>query len=52
MILDWNAGNFIDEKVKAIRAQVGNGTVVLGLSAAAWIPAWPPCCCTRPSASS
>jgi len=32
MALDWNAGNFIDEKVKTIRAQVGSGTVVLGLS--------------------
>src|SRR5690348_15847162 len=32
MSLDWNAGNFIEEKVQAIRAQVGKGTVVLGLS--------------------
>jgi len=32
MALDWNAGNFIEEKVAAIRAQVGKGTVVLGLS--------------------
>ena len=32
MSLDWNAGNFIEEKVKVIRAQVGPGTVVLGLS--------------------
>ncbi|HJW09638.1 MAG TPA: glutamine-hydrolyzing GMP synthase [Holophagaceae bacterium] len=32
MALDWNAGNFIEEKVKAIRDQVGKGTVVLGLS--------------------
>ncbi len=32
MKLDWNAGNFIEEKVQAIRAQVGGGKVVLGLS--------------------
>ncbi|HJU83283.1 MAG TPA: glutamine-hydrolyzing GMP synthase [Holophagaceae bacterium] len=32
MALDWNAGNFIEEKVQAIRKQVGKGTVVLGLS--------------------
>ncbi|HTL98243.1 MAG TPA: glutamine-hydrolyzing GMP synthase, partial [Holophagaceae bacterium] len=32
MALDWNAGNFIEEKVQAIREQVGKGTVVLGLS--------------------
>ncbi|MBS1784388.1 MAG: glutamine-hydrolyzing GMP synthase [Acidobacteria bacterium] len=32
MKLDWNAGNFIEEKVQAIRAQVGSGKVVLGLS--------------------
>jgi GMP synthase (glutamine-hydrolysing) len=32
MSLDWNAGNFIEEKVQAIRAQVGSGKVVLGLS--------------------
>jgi GMP synthase (glutamine-hydrolysing) len=32
MALDWNAGNFIEEKVQAIRAQVGEGKVVLGLS--------------------
>ena len=32
MALDWNAGNFVEEKVAQIRAQVGSGTVVLGLS--------------------
>jgi GMP synthase (glutamine-hydrolysing) len=32
MALDWNAGNFIEEKVQSIRQQVGQGTVVLGLS--------------------
>ncbi len=32
MSLDWNAGNFIEEKVQAIREQVGGGKVVLGLS--------------------
>jgi len=32
MKLDWNAGHFIEQKVEAIRAQVGSGTVVLGLS--------------------
>lgn len=32
MRLDWNAGQFIDEKVAEIRAQVGAGRVVLGLS--------------------
>ncbi len=32
MALDWNAGNFIEEKVQQIREQVGKGTVVLGLS--------------------
>ena len=32
MALDWNAGNFIEEKVQVIRNQVGTGTVVLGLS--------------------
>ena len=32
MTLDWNAGHFIEEKVKVIREQVGQGTVVLGLS--------------------
>ncbi|MBI4911639.1 MAG: glutamine-hydrolyzing GMP synthase [Acidobacteria bacterium] len=30
--LDWNAGNVIEEKVAAVRAQVGQGRVVLGLS--------------------
>ncbi|MCA9969802.1 MAG: glutamine-hydrolyzing GMP synthase, partial [Anaerolineales bacterium] len=29
---DWTPANFIDETVAAIRAQVGNGRVVLGLS--------------------
>ncbi len=32
MALDWNAGHFIEEKVAQIRAQVGSGRVVLGLS--------------------
>jgi GMP synthase (glutamine-hydrolysing) len=32
MTLDWNAGHFIEEKVAHIRAQVGGGRVVLGLS--------------------
>ena len=32
MKLDWNAGHFIDEKLEDIRAQVGAGRVVLGLS--------------------
>ncbi|HLO68790.1 MAG TPA: glutamine-hydrolyzing GMP synthase [Holophaga sp.] len=32
MKLDWNAGHFIEEKVKDIRRQVGKGRVVLGLS--------------------
>jgi len=32
MKLDWNAGQFIEEKLEDIRAQVGNGRVVLGLS--------------------
>ena len=32
MKLDWNAGHFIEEKLKDIRAQVGEGRVVLGLS--------------------
>jgi GMP synthase (glutamine-hydrolysing) len=32
MKLDWNAGHFIEEKLKDIRAQVGKGRVVLGLS--------------------
>lgn len=29
---DWNAANFIEEEVAAIRSQVGDGRVVLGLS--------------------
>ena len=29
---DWTPANFIDEQVSSIRAQVGNGRVVLGLS--------------------
>jgi len=29
---DWTAGTFIDEAVEAIRAQVGDGRVLLGLS--------------------
>lgn len=32
MTLDWNAGHFIEEKVRQIRTQVGSGRVVLGLS--------------------
>jgi GMP synthase (glutamine-hydrolysing) len=32
MKLDWNAGQFIEQKLKDIRAQVGDGRVVLGLS--------------------
>ncbi len=32
MKLDWNAGHFIDQKIETIRKQVGDGTVVLGLS--------------------
>jgi GMP synthase (glutamine-hydrolysing) len=32
MQLDWNAGHFIEEKLADIRAQVGDGRVVLGLS--------------------
>ncbi len=32
MKLDWNAGHFIEEKLRDIRAQVGDGRVVLGLS--------------------
>jgi len=32
MKLDWNAGQFIEEKVRQLRAQVGAGRVVLGLS--------------------
>jgi GMP synthase (glutamine-hydrolysing) len=33
MDLNWNAGNFIEEKIRDIREQVGHdGTVVLGLS--------------------
>jgi GMP synthase (glutamine-hydrolysing) len=32
MRLDWNAGHFIEEKTAQIRAQVGAGRVVLGLS--------------------
>ena len=32
MKLDWNAGHFIEEKLEDIRAQVGDGRVVLGLS--------------------
>jgi len=32
MKLDWNAGHFIEQKIEAIRKQVGQGTVVLGLS--------------------
>ena len=32
MTLDWNAGHFIEEKIVQIRAQVGSGRVVLGLS--------------------
>jgi GMP synthase (glutamine-hydrolysing) len=32
MKLDWNAGHFIEEKVKEIQRQVGKGRVVLGLS--------------------
>jgi len=51
MVLDWNAGHFIEEKTADIRRQVGQGRVVLGLSGG-WIPAWPRCCCTGPSASS
>lgn len=29
---DWTAANFIDEQIRAVRAQVGQGHVVLGLS--------------------
>jgi len=32
MKLDWNAGHFIEQKIESIRKQVGDGTVVLGLS--------------------
>ncbi|MCE1228807.1 MAG: glutamine-hydrolyzing GMP synthase, partial [Firmicutes bacterium] len=32
MSLDWNAGHFIEQKIDDIRRQVGEGTVVLGLS--------------------
>lgn len=32
MNLDWNAGNFIDEKIEHIRNQVGDKKVILGLS--------------------
>ena len=32
MKLDWNAGQFIEEKIHDIQTQVGDGTVVLGLS--------------------
>ena len=32
MKLDWNTGQFIEEKTRAIRRQVGEGRVVLGLS--------------------
>lgn len=32
MTLDWNAGHFIEEKIAQVRAQVGSGRVVLGLS--------------------
>ncbi len=32
MKLDWNTGQFIEEKTRAIREQVGAGRVVLGLS--------------------
>lgn len=32
MMLDWNAGHFIEEKIAQVRAQVGSGRVVLGLS--------------------
>ncbi|BDU73095.1 glutamine-hydrolyzing GMP synthase [Mesoterricola silvestris] len=32
MKLDWNTGQFIEEKTRAIRKQVGTGRVVLGLS--------------------
>jgi GMP synthase (glutamine-hydrolysing) len=32
MKLDWNTGQFIEEKTKAIQKQVGQGRVVLGLS--------------------
>jgi len=32
MKLDWNAGHFIEQKIASIQKQVGNGTVVLGLS--------------------
>jgi GMP synthase (glutamine-hydrolysing) len=32
MKLDWNTGQFIEEKTKAIQKQVGEGRVVLGLS--------------------
>jgi GMP synthase (glutamine-hydrolysing) len=32
MKLDWNAGQFIEQKLRDIRAQVGDGRVVLGLS--------------------
>ncbi len=31
-VADWTPANFIEEQVAAIRAQVGNGRVVLGLS--------------------
>ena len=32
MKLDWNAGQFIEEKTRQLRAQVGENRVVLGLS--------------------
>ena len=32
MKLDWNTGQFIEEKTRTIRRQVGEGRVVLGLS--------------------
>jgi len=32
MNLDWNAGNFINEKIEQIRDQVGDKNVILGLS--------------------
>ncbi len=48
---DWTMGAFKQEAMEKIRKQVGKGRVICGLSGGVDSRS-PPCCCTRPSASS
>ena len=47
----WSTGNIIEDAIERVRAQVGDGKVLLGLRAAS-TPPWSPRCCTGRSAIS